>query len=94
MHVVLDGKSIDQTHPSSNFDLSAKCIDGWLKIDLSVSGYVDGTYSKSNTSINITVSENKSLIIHYKFDVQYKSLVFFKNRRVGSEWYIFPRVKQ
>ena len=91
--VMLDGELIDQTHPSSSFSLSAQCVDGWLDIDLSISGYVDGTYSNSQANISMTVSKNKSLIIHYKFDVQSKSLGVFKSSRAGSVWYLFPRVK-
>ncbi len=93
LSVGLAGEMVDSAHPSSNNEFSAKCIDGWLEVNLSKSSYVDGTHSESYVLLKMAISEGgNELVIQYNYEILSTSLWFIKSKKVGKDWYFFKKM--
>jgi hypothetical protein len=94
LNIDLIGQTVDPDQKSSSHGMTAECIDGWLKVVRSGSGYADGTNSDFNIIINLGLLEDKSsLLVHYIYDVKTTAMMFFKEKKSGADWYVFKKIQ-
>ena len=86
-HLIGQGLSpetqVSYSHP-------AKCIDGWVTISSTESGYSDGTYVSGESLIRIAKAQDGSLSIQANYHTKSKYVPsLFEKERKGSAWYRF-----
>ncbi len=91
LQIQLYSGPVDEAHSLSTFGRSVNCENGWLVMDQSGTGYADGTYSESTSTISMAISESGDFILRSVFHVKRRSLGVFTSSKKGIVWYLFAQ---
>lgn len=77
---------------NSAFSLGSNCNNGWLAYKETISGSGDGTPSLSDSTFNISVASDGSLVIEEHTLQKERAFLFFESSYSLSGWYKFSKI--